>query len=85
MRAETAPIQHLFYIPKRVSQRIFALKKYRKSTEKVPKKYRKSTEKVPKKRRKTPLPSIEILIFAQNCLYMRRRFWRPRVVWFCVG
>ena len=45
MRAETAPIQHLFYIPKRVSQRIFALKKYRKSTEKVPKKYRKSEEK----------------------------------------
>ena len=74
MRAETAPIQHLFYIPKRVSQRIFALKKYRKSTEKVP-----------KKRRKMPLPSLEILIFAQNCLYMRRRFWRPRVVWFCVG
>lgn len=37
MRAETAPILHIFYNPKRVSQRIFALKKYRKSTEKAKK------------------------------------------------
>lgn len=33
MRAETAPIQHFFYIPMRVSKRIFAPKKYRKSAE----------------------------------------------------
>ena len=86
MRAETAPIQHLFYIPKRVSQRIFALKKYRKSTEKVPKKYRKSTEKAKKNassvdrnidiRAELPIYATAVLEAARRMVLcrMKRRF-----------
>ena len=75
MRAETAPIQHLFYIPKRVSQRIFALKKYRKSTEKA-KKNASSVDRNIDIRAELPIYATAVLEAARRMVWcrMKRRF-----------
>ena len=75
MRAETAPIQHLFYIPKRVSQRIFALKKYRKSTEKA-KKNASSVDRNIDIRAELPIYATAVLEAARRMVLcrMKRRF-----------